>query len=219
MTDFHYQSIFEFEADDTPYRKLTSDGVSVISVDGREMLKVEPDVLQLLSRTAFDDVAHLLRPAHLAQLRKILDDSEASQNDKFVALELLRNANIAAGRVLPGCQDTGTAIVMGHKGENVLTGSNDAVAISQGIFDAYSQRNLRYSQMAPLDMYTEQNTGSNLPAQIEIYAEPGDEYELLFVAKGGGLLIQRVRPENDKKINSFEYASKCELSCGEIFGE
>ena len=116
----------------------------------------------------------------------ILDDSEASQNDKFVALELLRNANIAAGRVLPGCQDTGTAIVMGHKGENVLTGSNDAVAISQGIFDAYSQRNLRYSQMAPLDMYTEQNTGSNLPAQIEIYAEPGDEYELLFVAKGGG---------------------------------
>ena len=150
------------------------------------MLKVEPDVLQLLSRTAFDDVAHLLRPTHLAQLRTILDDSEASQNDKFVALELLRNANIAAGRVLPGCQDTGTAIVMGHKGENVLTGSNDAVAISQGIFDAYSQRNLRYSQMAPLDMYTEQNTGSNLPAQIEIYAEPGDEYELLFVAKGGG---------------------------------
>ena len=186
MTDFHYQSIFEFEADNTPYRKLTSDGVSVISVDGREMLKVEPDVLQLVSRTAFDDVAHLLRPAHLMQLRKILDDSEASQNDKFVALELLRNANIAAGRVLPGCQDTGTAIVMGHKGENVLTGSNDAVAISQGIFDANSQRNLRYSQMAPLDMYTEQNTGSNLPAQIEIYAEPGDEYELLFVAKGGG---------------------------------
>ena len=186
MTDFHYQSIFEFETDNTPYRKLTSEGVSVISVDGREMLKVEPDVLQLLSRTAFDDVAHLLRPTHLAQLRTILDDSEASQNDKFVALELLRNANIAAGRVLPGCQDTGTAIVMGHKGENVLTGSNDAVAISQGIFDAYSQRNLRYSQMAPLDMYTEQNTGSNLPAQIEIYAEPGDEYELLFVAKGGG---------------------------------
>ena len=186
MTDFHYQSIFEFEADNTPYRKLTSDGVAVIRIDGREMLKVEPDVLQLVSRTAFDDVAHLLRPAHLIQLRTILDDSEASQNDKFVALELLRNANIAAGRVLPGCQDTGTAIVMGHKGENVLTGSNDAVAISQGIFDAYSQRNLRYSQMAPLDMYTEQNTGSNLPAQIEIYAEPGDEYELLFVAKGGG---------------------------------
>jgi fumarate hydratase class I len=186
MTDFHYQPIFEFGADETPYRKLTSDGVSVISVDGREMLKVEPDVLRLVSRTAFDDVAHLLRPAHLVQLRKILDDSEASRNDKFVALELLRNANIAAGRVLPGCQDTGTAIVMGHKGENVLTSSDDEIAISQGIYDAYSQRNLRYSQMAPLDMYTEKNTGSNLPAQIEIYAEPGDEYELLFVAKGGG---------------------------------
>ena len=186
MTDFHYQPIFEFGADETPYRKLTSDGVSIIRVDGREMLKVEPDVLRLVSRTAFDDVAHLLRPAHLVQLRKILDDSEASRNDKFVALELLRNANIAAGRVLPGCQDTGTAIVMGHKGENVLTSSNDEIAISQGIFDAYSQRNLRYSQMAPLDMYTEKNTGSNLPAQIEIYAEPGDEYELLFVAKGGG---------------------------------
>ena len=186
MTDFHYQPIFEFGADETPYRQLTSDDVSIISVDGREMLKVEPDVLRLVSRTAFDDVAHLLRPAHLVQLRKILDDSEASQNDKFVALELLRNANIAAGRVLPGCQDTGTAIVMGHKGENVLTSSNDEIAISQGIFDAYSLRNLRYSQMAPLDMYTEKNTGSNLPAQIEIYAEPGDEYELLFVAKGGG---------------------------------
>ena len=186
MTDFHYQPIFEFGADETPYRKLTSDGVSIISVDGREMLKVEPEVLRLVSRTAFDDVAHLLRPAHLVQLRKILDDSEASRNDKFVALELLRNANIAAGRVLPGCQDTGTAIVMGHKGENVLTSSNDEIAISQGIFDAYSLRNLRYSQMAPLDMYTEKNTGSNLPAQIEIYAEPGDEYELLFVAKGGG---------------------------------
>ena len=186
MTDFHYQPIFEFGADETPYRKLTSDGVSIISVDGREMLKVEPDVLRLVSRAAFDDVAHLLRPAHLVQLRKILDDSEASRNDKFVALELLRNANIAAGRVLPGCQDTGTAIVMGHKGENVLTSSNDEIAISQGIFDAYSLRNLRYSQMAPLDMYTEKNTGSNLPAQIEIYAEPGDEYELLFVAKGGG---------------------------------
>ena len=186
MADFRYQPIFEFGPDDTPYKKLTSDGVSRVQVDGREMLKVDPEVLREVSRVAFDDVAHLLRPSHLAQLRTILDDREASQNDKFVALELLRNANIAAGRVLPGCQDTGTAIVMGHKGENVLTSGDDQVAISQGIFDAYEQRNLRYSQMAPLDMYTEQNTGSNLPAQIEIYAEPGDEYELLFVAKGGG---------------------------------
>jgi len=186
MTDFHFQPIFEFGPDETDYKKLTSDGVTTVTVDGREMLKVEPETLRHVARAAFDDIAHLLRPAHLAQLRKILDDEEASRNDKFVALELLRNANIAAGRVLPGCQDTGTAIVMGHKGEHVLTSSDDRVALSQGIFDAYEQRNLRYSQMAPLDMYTEKNTGSNLPAQIEIYAEPGDEYELLFVAKGGG---------------------------------
>ena len=186
MTDFNFQPIFEFGPDDTPYKKLTSDGVLTTQVDGRQILKVEPEVLQEVTRLAFDDIAHLLRPAHLAQLRKILDDPEASKNDKFVALELLRNANIAAGRVLPGCQDTGTAIVLGHKGENVLTSSDDRVAISRGIFDAYEQRNLRYSQLAPLDMYTEKNTGSNLPAQIEIYAEPGSEYELLFIAKGGG---------------------------------
>ncbi len=186
MTDFHYQPLFERGPDDTPYRKLTSEGVSTVSVDGRELLKVEPEALRLLAQTAFDDISHLLRPAHLVQLRSILDDPESSENDRFVALELLRNANIAAGRVLPGCQDTGTAIVMGHKGENVFTGADDAVALSQGIYDAYDQRNLRYSQMAPLDMFTEKNTGSNLPAQIEIYAEPGDEYELLFIAKGGG---------------------------------
>ncbi|MDE2907305.1 MAG: fumarate hydratase [Acidobacteriota bacterium] len=186
MADFHYQPIFEFGPDETPYRKLTSDGVSTIRVDAAEMLKVEPEVLRAVSRVAFDDVAHLLRPGHLAQLRKVIDDPESSQNDRFVALELLRNACIAAGRVLPGCQDTGTAIVMGHKGERVLTFGNDQVPLSQGVFDAYEQRNLRYSQMAPLDMYTEKNTGSNLPAQIEIYAEPGEEYELLFIAKGGG---------------------------------
>ena len=186
MADFHYQPIFEFGPDETPFRKLTSDGVSTIRVDGAEMLKVEPEVLRDVAHVAFDDVAHLLRPGHLAQLRKVIDDPESSQNDRFVALELLRNACIAAGRVLPGCQDTGTAIVMGHKGERVLTFGDDHVPLSRGVFDAYEQRNLRYSQLAPLDMYTEKNTGSNLPAQIEIYAEPGDEYELLFIAKGGG---------------------------------
>ena len=186
MTNFHYQPLFELGADDTPYRQLTAKGVTTVSVDGRQLLTVDADVLRLVARTAFDDISHLLRPAHLAQLRLILDDPEASRNDRFVALELLRNANIAAGRVLPGCQDTGTAIVIGHKGENVFTGGDDAVALSHGIFDAYDQRNLRYSQMAPLDMFAEKNTGSNLPAQIEIYAEPGDEYELLFIAKGGG---------------------------------
>jgi len=186
MADFHYQPLFERGADETQYRQLTSEGVSVVSAGGRELLAVEPEMLRLVARTAFDDVAHLLRSSHLAQLRSILDDPEASANDRFVALELLRNANIAAGRVLPGCQDTGTAIIIGHKGQNVVTTGDDASALSHGVFDAYDQRNLRYSQMAPLDMYAEKNTGSNLPAQIEIYAEPGDEYELLFIAKGGG---------------------------------
>ena len=133
-----------------------------------------------------DDIAHLLRPSHLAQLAKILDDPEASENDRFVALELLKNANIAAGRILPGCQDTGTAIVMGYKGQQVLTMGDDAEALSRGIFEAYDIRNLRYSQMAPLDMYTEKNTGTNLPAQIDLYAKPGSEYHFLFIAKGGG---------------------------------
>lgn len=186
MSDFSYQPLFERGPDNTHYRKLTSEGVSTVTVDGRELLKVEPEALRLLAQTAFDDISHLLRPAHLKQLRSILDDPEASENDRFVALELLRNANIASGRVLPGCQDTGTAIVMGHKGEGVLTGADDGESLSRGIYDAYDQRNLRYSQMAPLDMFTEKNTGSNLPAQIEIYSEPGDEYELLFIAKGGG---------------------------------
>ncbi len=186
MTKYRYQPIFELGTDKTPYRQLATDGVSVVTVDGREFLQVDPDVLREVSRQAFDDIAHLLRPAHLGQLRKVVDDPESSPNDKFVAMELLRNANIAAGRVLPGCQDTGTAIVMGHKGERVLTDGDDAEAISHGVFDAYELRNLRYSQLAPLDMYVEKNTGSNLPAQVEIYAEPGDEYELLFIAKGGG---------------------------------
>ena len=187
MQTFRYQPIFELGPDQTSYRRLPLDeGVTTVSIDGREFLKVAPNVLRELSRQAFDDIAHLLRPNHLAQLRRVVDDPEASPNDRFVALELLRNANIAAGRVLPGCQDTGTAIVMGHKGERVLTDADDAEALSEGVFDAYQERNLRYSQLAPLDMYTEQNTGSNLPAQVEIYAEPGDEYELLFIAKGGG---------------------------------
>ncbi len=186
MTGFHFQELFELGEDSTPYRKLPGDFVRVVRAGGREILQVEPEALVQLATAAFDDIAHLLRPGHLAQLGKILDDPEASANDRFVALELLMNAGIAAGRVLPGCQDTGTAIVIGHKGENVWTGGRDAELLSQGIHDAYQQRNLRYSQLAPLDMYREKNTGSNLPAQIEIYAEPGDEYHLLCLAKGGG---------------------------------
>ncbi|HVS16483.1 MAG TPA: fumarate hydratase [Thermoanaerobaculia bacterium] len=186
MADFAYQPLFELGADDTPYRKLTDDGVAVVELDGREFLRVEPEVLRLVARTALDDVSHLLRPGHLRQLKAILDDPEASDNDRFVALELLINANIASNRELPSCQDTGTAIVMGHKGESVLTGADDAEALTRGIFEAYQERNLRYSQLAPLDMFKEKNTGTNLPAQIEIYSEPGEHYELLFVAKGGG---------------------------------
>ena len=184
--EFQYQEIFEHGADTTTYRKLTSHLVSDTIFEGQEILTVQPEALTLLAREAMDDVAHLLRASHLKQLSHILDDPEASDNDRFVALELLKNANIAAGRVLPGCQDTGTAIAMGYKGQQVFTTGNDAEALSRGIYEAYEQRHLRYSQLAPLDTYTEKNTGTNLPAQIEIYAESGAEYRFLFIAKGGG---------------------------------
>ncbi len=186
MGAFQYQEIFEHGTDTTPYRKLTSEYISTATFEGQEILKVDPAALTLLASEAMDDVSHLLRQSHLAQLAKILDDPEASDNDRFVALELLKNANIAAGRVLPGCQDTGTAIALAYKGQQVFTTGNDAEALSRGIFDAYARRNLRYSQMAPLDMYKEKNTGNNLPAQIEIYADTGAEYHFLFIAKGGG---------------------------------
>jgi fumarate hydratase class I len=186
MPDFQYQEILPLGDDDTPYRLLTRDHVSTFEAAGKTFLRVEPEALTLLTRHAMRDIAHLLRPGHLAQLRKILDDPEASPNDRFVALELLKNANIAAGGVLPGCQDTGTAIVMGKKGQLVFTGGGDEEAIARGVFDTYTTANLRYSQLAPLDMYREANTGQNLPAQIDLYATDGDEYELLFFAKGGG---------------------------------
>ncbi len=186
MAGFQYQEIFEHAKDTTPYRKLTADYVSTAVFEGQEILKISHEALTLLAREAMDDVTHFLRSSHLAQLAKILDDPEASDNDRFVALELLKNANIAAGRVLPGCQDTGTAIALGYKGQQVFTTGNDAEALSRGIYEAYDQRNLRYSQMAPLDMYKEKNTGNNLPAQIDLYAESGQEYRFLFIAKGGG---------------------------------
>lgn len=177
---------------DVTYRHLTSDHVSTVTAAGRRFLQVEPEALRLLTAEAMRDISHLFRTGHLASIAAILDDPDASANDRFVALELLKNANIAAGGVLPSCQDTGTAIIWGHKGERVLTGTadepdfDDAAAISQGVADTFLTSNLRYSQMAPLDMFTERNTGNNLPAQIEIYASPGDEYELVFMAKGGG---------------------------------
>ncbi len=186
MSDFHFQPLFELAHDDTPYRSLGSDGVSVVDQGGRQVLKVEPEALGRLAAAAVRDVSHLFRSAHLEQLAKILDDPEASENDRFVALQLLKNANVSAGMVLPSCQDTGTAIVVAHKGEDVWTGADDAEALSRGIHETYTTTNLRYSQMAPLSMYDEKNTGTNLPAQIEIHADPGDEYHFLFVTKGGG---------------------------------
>jgi fumarate hydratase class I len=170
----------------TPWRLLTTDGIRTVEGAGRRFLEVDPEVLTLLTREAFRDISHLLRPGHLAQLRRILDDPEASANDRFVALDLLKNACIAAGGVLPMCQDTGTAIVMGKRGERVLTGGDDEAAITEGVRRAYTELNLRYSQMAPLTTWEEVNTGTNLPAQIELYATAGDTYELLFMAKGGG---------------------------------
>ena len=186
MSDFRYQDLLPLGADASPYRKLTSDHVSSVQAAGRTFLQVEPEALTLLAREAMRDIAHLLRPGHLAQLRAILDDPEASPNDKFVALDLLRNANIAAGYVLPSCQDTGSAIVMGKRGQLVLTRGDDEAAIARGIYETYRDSNLRYSQMAPIDMYKEVNTGNNLPAQIELFATDGDAYKFLFMAKGGG---------------------------------
>src|SRR2546421_48717 len=186
MSEAGFHELFPLGADDSAYRKLTGDHVATASFDGERIVKVAPEALTLLSRQAFIDSQHLLRPGHLAQLRAILDDSEASANDKFVALDLLKNANIAAGKVLPMCQDTGTAIVMAKKGQQVWTGADDAAALSEGIRRTYVETNLRYSQVAPLSMYEEVNTGDNLPAQIDIYAEPGAEYDFLFIAKGGG---------------------------------
>lgn len=183
---FAYTDLLPLGPDDTPYRLVTSEGVSTFEADGRTFLKVEPEALRRLAAEAMHDISHYLRPAHLAQLRKILDDPEASPNDRFVALDLLKNANIAAAGVLPMCQDTGTAIVMGKRGQNVLTRGGDEAALSHGIHDAYTELNLRYSQMAPLTMWDEKNTGSNLPAQIELYATDGDAYKFLFMAKGGG---------------------------------
>ncbi|WP_423923717.1 fumarate hydratase [Candidatus Poriferisodalis sp.] len=192
MSEYAHVELLPKGPADVTYRHLSSDHVSTITAAGRRFLQVEPEALRLLTAEAMRDMAHLFRTGHLASLAAILDDPEASPNDRFVALELLKNANIAAGGVLPSCQDTGTAIIWGHKGERVLTGTadnpdfDDAEAISQGVADTYLTSNLRYSQLAPLDMFTERNTGNNLPAQIEIYASPGDEYELVFMAKGGG---------------------------------
>ena len=183
---FTYQPVFELGDDTTSYRLLTRDHVTTVNAAGRSFLQVAPEALKLLTFAAIRDISHLFRPAHLQQLRAILQDPEASANDRFVALQLLKNANVSAGMVLPSCQDTGTAIVIGKKGQEVLTSGDDAAAISEGVWRTFTETNLRYSQMAPLSMYEEKNTGDNLPAQIELYADEGDEYHFLFMTKGGG---------------------------------
>jgi len=186
LPPYTHTTLFPLGPDKTKYRKLDVQGVRVEKCMGQDMLVVEPDAIRALSEAAFIDINHLLRPAHLKQLRAILDDPESTANDKFVAYDLLKNANIAAGGVLPMCQDTGTAIVMGKKGRRVFTDGSDEAMLSQGARDAYLKKNLRYSQLAPLSMFEETNTKSNMPAQVEIYSEGEDNYKFLFVAKGGG---------------------------------
>ena len=186
MPDFIHETMFPLTKGDTPWRKLTGDYVKTAEFGGAPVLSVDGAALTELSRAAFFDISHYLRTSHLAQLAKIMDDPEASDNDRFVTYELLKNANISAGGILPMCQDTGTAIVMGKKGHRVMTAGDDEARLAEGVFRTYAEDNLRYSQLAPLSMYEEVNTGSNLPAQIEIYATEGDAYDFLFIAKGGG---------------------------------
>jgi fumarate hydratase class I len=186
MTEFAHQDLFPLGPDDTPYRLVATEGISTVEAAGHTFVRVDAAAITTLTATAMHDIAHLLRPGHLAQLRKILDDPEASANDRFVALDLLKNACISAGGILPMCQDTGTAIVKAKKGQFVLTGGGDEAAISRGIFDTYEHDNLRYSQMAPVTMWDEVNTKTNLPAEIKISAVDGSAYSFLFMAKGGG---------------------------------
>ncbi|MCH2186781.1 fumarate hydratase, partial [Myxococcota bacterium] len=216
MAQFHFQTLFESGEDTTPYRKLTSDYVRTVEFDGQTLLRVDPEALTVLAREAMRDVSFLLRPGHLAQLAKILEDPEASDNDRFVALELLKNANVASGMVLPSCQDTGTAIVVGKKGQGVWTGGGDEEALSRGIYQTYEKENLRFSQNAALNMYDEKNTGSNLPAQIDLAAVDGNAYKLLFIAKGGGsanktFLFQETKALlNPNSLRSF-FAEKIKM--------
>lgn len=209
MADFSYQKPFPIQKDETRYRLLTKEFISLAVVGGRKILKVEPEGLELLAREAFSDVSFYLRSVHLSKLARILEDPESSENDRFVAYTMILNQVISAEGELPTCQDTGTAIVIGKKGENVYTGVNDAKHLSKGIFDTYQNKNLRYSMVVPLTMTEEKNTGTNLPAQIDIYAETGNEYEFLFITKGGGsgnktFLYQQTKSLlNDENLTHF----------------
>lgn len=211
---FHYQDPFPVSKDDSDYYLLSSDYVSVAEFEGQEILKVAPEALTLLAQQAFHDTSFMLRTAHQQQVADILDDPEASENDKYVALQFLRNSEIAAKGILPSCQDTGTAIIVGKKGQRVWTGGGDEVFLSQGVFNTYQQDNLRYSQNAALDMYQEVNTGTNLPAQIDLYSVDGDEYKFLCIAKGAVLPIKPICTRKPKpcsaRVNSrIIWSGKC----------
>ena len=212
MSDFNYSQLFQSGEDKTKYKFLGNEGVSVEKIGDREFLTVAPEVLSKLSNQAFFDISHFLRRTHLESLSNILKDPEASKNDCFVAGELLKNAVIAAQGIMPGCQDTGTAIIMGKKGQNVLTETDDAEALSQGIYDVFQKDNLRYSQVAPLSMYEEKNTGNNLPAQIDIYSTQGMEYKFLMMAKGGGSANKTYLYQQTKALHTedsmLEFVSK-----------
>ena len=209
MASFDFSPLLPLGKDQTQYRHLTSDYVSTITIGDQKYLQIEPEGLTYLTQVAMKEIAHFLRSSHLAQLQKIIQDPQASENDRFVALDLLKNANIASSGILPSCQDTGTAIVMGKKGHTVLTSGQDEHAIAQGVYNTYTESNLRYSQLAPLGMYEEKNTGNNLPAQIELYADQGEGYKFLFMAKGGGsanksYLFQETKALlNPKRLMSF----------------
>src|SRR6201990_960809 len=186
LPPYRHTPLFPLGKDNTPYRKISAEGLRVERVLGREVVVVSHEAMRALAEAAFTDINHLLRPAHLASLKAIVEDPEATGNDRFVAYDLLKNANIAAGGVLPMCQDTGTAIIMGKKGRFIWTDGDDEAALAEGARDAYLKRNLRYSQLAPISMFEEKNTRNNMPAQVEIYAEGEDSYKFLFIAKGGG---------------------------------
>jgi fumarate hydratase, class I len=209
MAEFFYQDPYPIQRDVTEYRKISSDYVSIEKCGEREILRVDPKGIELLAQEAMTDVSFYLRASHLEKLRRILDDPEATDNDRFVAYNLLQNAVVAAEGQLPSCQDTGTAIVMAKKGEDVYTGADDAEFLSKGIFNTYQERNLRYSQVVPITMFDEKNSGSNLPAQIDIYAKKGAKYEFLFLAKGGGsanktFLYQKTKSLlNDASLEEF----------------
>lgn len=205
---FQYQKPFPILKDDTPYKLLTKDFVSVVEVDGRKILKIQPEGLVYLAKAAITDVSFYLRPKHLEKLAKILEDPEATDNDRFVAHTMLLNQMVAAEGELPTCQDTGTAIVIGKKGEDVYTGANDAEFLSKGIYETYQEKNLRYSQVVPFTMLEEKNTGSNLPAQIDIYAEQGNTYEFLFITKGGGSANKTYLYQQTKSLLTEENLTK-----------